>query len=44
MCNATVKQVKGSWVVMVNGSYYGEYRTETEARQIADSFKGQLAN
>ncbi len=44
MCDAKVKQVRGGWMVTVNGQYYGEYKTEAEAQQIANSFKGQLAN
>ena len=44
MCNATVKKTKTGWMVLVNGEFYGEYTSETEANEIRDSFKGQLAN
>lgn len=44
MCNATVKQTKDGWMVLVNGQFYGEYKTQKEAQAMADSFRGQLAN
>lgn len=44
MCNAKVEQTKNGWRVMVNGEFYGEYKTQDAAQVIADSFKGQLAN
>lgn len=44
MCNAKVEQTKTGWMVTVNGMFYGEYKTQTEAQVMADSFRGQLAN
>lgn len=44
MCNATIKQTKTGWMVLVNGEFYGEYSTPEKAEEIRDSFKGQLAN
>lgn len=44
MCQAKVEQTKMGWMVKVNGEFYGEYKTRQEAQEIADSFKGQLAN
>lgn len=41
---AKIEQVKGRWRVTVNGQMYGEYTSWTEAEQIANSFRGTLAN
>lgn len=42
--NAKIEQVKGVWRVTVNGQFYGEYRDRAEAQEIANSFRGTLAN
>ena len=42
--HATVKQVRGEWMVLVNGDWYGSYSSEQQAKEVAASFKGELAN
>ena len=44
MNQAKVVETKSGWMVLVNGEMYGEYKTPSEAQEIARSFRGTLAN